>query len=118
VKANYPMSFVGTPAGAREGGKVFKKLRIIRLKGKVADLPDNIEIDITSLELGDTLKVRDIDIPNVEMIDPASTPVVGVARARAAIVATVDSEEIEGEEGEEGAEGSEGSEATAEAKSE
>jgi len=64
------------------------------------------------------LKVRDIDIPNVEMIDPASTPVVGVARARAAIVATVDSEEIEGEEGEEGAEGSEGSEATAEAKSE
>jgi large subunit ribosomal protein L25 len=111
VKVKYPMSFVGTPVGAREGGKVFKKLRIIRLKGKVADMPDTIDIDISPLALGDTLKIRDINIPNIEIIDPEGTPVVGVARARAAIVAEVE----ETEEGEEVEEGAEGEAATAEA---
>ncbi|MBC8344049.1 MAG: 50S ribosomal protein L25 [Bacteroidetes bacterium] len=114
VKAKYPMSFNGTPEGAKEGGKVFKKLRIITLKGKVAELPDTVDIDITALELGDTLKISDIHIPNVEIIDPASTPVVGVARARAALVTEVEVEEgeegVEGEE--EGVEGAEGDEVT------
>lgn len=102
VKVKYPMSFTGTPVGAREGGKVFKKMRIINLMGKVKDMPDTIDIDITSLNLGDTLKVRDINIPNIEIKDPAGTPVVGVARSRAAVAAV--SAEEEGEVVEEGAE--------------
>ncbi|MFC2114086.1 50S ribosomal protein L25 [Bacteroidota bacterium] len=107
VKVKYPLNFIGTPVGSRQGGKVFKKMRIIRLKGRVADLPDQLDIDITPLELGDTLKVRDIDIPNIEIQESGSTPIVGVARSRAAIAAAIEAEEEAAEAAEAAAEAAE-----------
>ena len=96
VKVSYPILFTGTPEGAKQGGKVFKKMRKMRLKGKISDLPESMIVDITKLKLGDILKVRDIIIPNIEILEAAGTPIVSVVRSRVSdteLVITTDDEE-------------------------
>lgn len=101
VNINYPVQVVGLPIGVRQGGKLFKKLRHLRLKGKISDMPDKVEVDVSDLDIGNTLKVKDIQIPNIQIIDSLSTPVISVARLRVIEEAVV-------------AEGAEGAEGTAE----
>ncbi|MEA3494531.1 MAG: 50S ribosomal protein L25 [Bacteroidota bacterium] len=117
IKIYYPISLVGTPLGITEGGKVFRKLRKIRLKGKVSDLPETLEINIEHLKLGDTLKIGEIEIPNIEVLASDNTPVVGVSIPKLVELPEVgeegltdeELEEGEGEEGDkEGEEGEEG----------
>lgn len=107
IKIWYPIHFTGTAEGTMEGGKVYKKLRKIQLKASVSALPEELTVDISPLKIGDTLKINDLDIPGVEILTQATTPIVSVAKARAVVeeVVTIEGEEEgEGEEGEEKAE--------------
>lgn len=82
IKINYPIQVVGSPIGVRQGGRLFKKLRHLQLKGKIADMPDKIEVDVSDLDIGDSLKVKDIKVPNIQILDPESTSIISVARIR------------------------------------
>lgn len=96
IKIWYPIHFVGTAAGIMQGGKLFKRMRKIRVKGKVSDLPNTLEINISSLNVGENLKIRDISIPNVEILIPEATPIASVTRPRGA-AALIEEEEGETE---------------------
>jgi len=65
-----------------------------------------LEIDITDLLIGDSTKIRDLELDKLALLDPANSVIVRVRTARVI-------EEVVEEE-EEGAEGAEGAEATAE----
>lgn len=79
MKLELPIRFIGTAAGAREGGKFVKKLRSLKVKGFAKDMPDAIEIDIADLGLGKSIKVRDIVPANgVEIINAPAIPVATV----------------------------------------
>ena len=85
-------------------------------------MPDVLEIDITDLDIGSSLKVRDIQFSDLEMLDPPQAMVVGVVSSRIAakgmtIEEPIKEEEVEAEAEGEG-EGEEGAEAGAEAGSE
>lgn len=97
IKIEFPINFVGTPIGARQGGKVFKKLRKLHLKGKISELPDQIDIDISELDLGDMIKVKDLDLPDIEIMDQSTTPLVSVAIPRVIEEVVVEEEEEEEE---------------------
>ena len=80
-------------------------MRRIRLKGKVSDMPEVLDFDISHLDIGEMLKIRDIKIPNIEILEAETTPLVSVNRPRVAVL-TEEGEEDEDEEGtEEGEEG-------------
>ena len=83
VKMIYPIKFKGSPVGTRAGGKLFKKMRTLHLKGKVADLPEDLVLDISNLNLGDSIKVRDIKLPNIHIMDNESATIVTVSKTRA-----------------------------------
>lgn len=104
-----PINISGTSKGVLAGGKLRIKKRYIKVKGIAEELPEKLDIDITPLKIGDSLKVRDLKYDGIELLDPESAVVVGIATSR---VATM-SEDEEGEESEEGSE-----ESTEEAKSE
>ena len=88
---------------------IFREIkRKLRIKALPTNLPDNIEIDISELNIGDKVYITELFNENYEFLHPDNTVVCQVRRARAALV--VETEEGEGEEGEEGAE--EGSEGT------
>ena len=70
-------------------------------------IPASIEVDVTALELGDSIRVEELSaIEGVEFLDDPDTVIATVAIPRA----VVEEEPEEGLEGEEGAEGDEGAE--------
>jgi large subunit ribosomal protein L25 len=86
-----PFKVTGTSEGVLQGGRLNKKKRKIRVRGLVEHLPDYIELDITPLKIGDSIKVGDIHIEHLEMLDSARDVVVNVKVTR--VVAPV----VEGE---------------------
>lgn len=73
-----PIRFNGTAQGAREGGKFVKKLRKLKVMAKAAEMPEAIEVDITSLGLGKSIKVRDIAPQGVTIKNAGAIPVATV----------------------------------------
>jgi large subunit ribosomal protein L25 len=78
VKLELPIRFTGNAAGVREGGKFVKKLRSLKVKGLIKDMPDAIEVDISNLVLGKSIKVRDIDTKGIEIMNAGPNPVATV----------------------------------------
>ena len=103
-----PIIFEGNAPGILLGGRLVKKMRKLIVRGYINDMPDNIVVDISELNIADSIKVRDIKFDKLEFLDPMRSEIVGVKTARG--IAEDEEEEGEGEEGEEGAEGAEGEE--------
>ncbi len=107
ISMDIPVKVNGNPIGVKLGGNLQRNKRKLRIKALPTNLPDNIEIDISELNIGDKVYITELFNENYEFLHPDNTVVCQVRRARAALV--VETEEGESEEGEEGAdEGSEG----------
>ena len=108
ISMDIPVKLNGNPIGVKLGGNLQRNKRKLRIKALPTNLPDNLEIDISELNIGDKVYITELLNENYEFLHPDNTVVCQVRRARAALV--VETEEGEGEEGEEGTE--EGSEGT------
>lgn len=73
-----PVKLKGTSKGVTIGGRLFQSVRQMRIKGLPNDLPSLIEINITEMEIGHTIKVKDLDLGNVKSMEPKSTTIVVV----------------------------------------
>lgn len=89
VTIGIPIKVTGTAPGVLRGGKLIKKMRKLVIKALVQHLPDEITVSIDGLEIGDSVKVSDMKQEHVTFLDPASSVIVGVRTARAAVEATV-----------------------------
>lgn len=115
VKIGVPVKLVGMAKGTKAGGKLKVNMRKLRVKTLAADLPDAIEVDITKLGIGDSIKVGQLKRENLEFLDNKSNLIVGIVSTRLAKSAMTlpEDEEEEGEEGgEEGAESAEAAESS------
>jgi len=84
LKAEVPVVCVGTSLGQKEGGKLQQNLRRIKIKTTPENLVNQLTVNIESLELGDAVRVRDIDeLEGVEIMNPGATPVAIVEVPRA-----------------------------------
>jgi large subunit ribosomal protein L25 len=109
IAADVPLVLVGE-AGAvyRAEGTVDQELQFLSIKAKPADLPSHFEVDVTDLEIGDTIRVSDVKLPaGVEIdVDPDSVVVAahaGRAALEEAAVAGAEEEGAEAAVGEAGA---------------
>lgn len=113
IKAQIPIRLTGTAEGAKMGGVVIQKLRRAKVKTTPEKLVDAIELDISSLDLGDSARVRDIiEIEGVEILNYSGSPIASVEVPRSLRSEQSDEEEGEGGTTEEGAEGATAAEAT------
>ncbi len=119
VDAEVSIELTGEPVGVRdEGGIVETVLSVVTVNALVTNIPESIELDISELSIGDSLKVSDLPaLDGVEILDDEEQTVVTVSLPAAAFAE--EEEELEGEEGEEveGEEGEEAGEAGASAES-
>ena len=108
VTMNIPVILKGNAPGVMNGGSLRFTNRKLKVKALPANLPDQIEADISELKIGDKVLISELANDKFTFLHPDNTVVVQVRMARAAVV------EVEvGEEGEEAtAEG--GEEATTE----
>lgn len=85
VKIGLPIKLNGTARGVKAGGKLstpFRRLTVVALPDS---LPDFIEIDITKLRIGQSIRVKDINIEGIKFLDPQNAVVVAVRMARGAV---------------------------------
>lgn len=109
VKMNIPVNLVGRAPGVLNGGKLQQIYRKLKVVGYPKDMPDTIEVDINALKIGMAVRVRDISVDGIELLNAPSAVVCSVKMARGAVNADDDDEEEAGEEGAEAAaEGEEG----------
>ena len=103
VKIDIPVNITGLAKGIKMGGKLNKNLRRLKVKGLAKDFPDSITIDVTQLGIGQSIKVSEVSIENLELLDTKSNVVVSVGITRAAKSAADETgeEEDEAVEGEE-----------------
>lgn len=109
-----PVRSTGTSKGVLKGGRLIKKYRKLRIKALPGNLPDEILVDITQLNINDGIKVSDLSRENVTFLDPPTSVVLQVKSAR--VIEPEEDEEAEGTEVAEGAEGAEGAETATEEK--
>lgn len=75
---NIPIKLVGNSKGVKEGGVVQNNMRNLLIKALPKDMPENIEIDITNLGVGDSVKVGDLNIENCTLLDLDVSVIVAV----------------------------------------
>ncbi len=92
-----PVKFKGIAPGVTKGGKLMVKYRKLRVKGEIEKMPEFIEVDISKLEIGQSVKVRDIDIEGLKVVDTPNAVIVQVKMARGAKAAAAAAEEGEEE---------------------
>ncbi len=105
ILAEVSINLVGEAIEVAHGdGVVEQQLFALAVRAKPADIPPSVELDISELTIGSTLKVSDISLPGgVELETDPETSVVAGHPPRVQAVE-------EGAEGAEGAEGVEGAE--------
>lgn len=77
-----PIKTVGTSPGVLLGGKMIKKFRKIRLHGLLKDMPEFVEVNIGNLELEQFVKIADIEVPNIKIVELKQNVVILVSRTR------------------------------------
>ncbi|MBB4080648.1 large subunit ribosomal protein L25 [Lewinella aquimaris] len=84
IKVEVPVTFTGTSPGVRGGGKLQQSVRRIKIKTTPKHLVDSLTLDISKLELGQSIRVRDLDpMEGVEIQNPGGQPIATVEVPRA-----------------------------------
>jgi len=82
VVATLPIKFIGTSIGVKEGGKLITKMKSLKIKALPADLKENIEVDITNLVLNGNIRVEDVKLENIEVLNSPRIPIASVVLTR------------------------------------
>ena len=84
IKVEVPLRFKGVSPGVKLGGKLIQQLRKIKIKTTPEYLVDELKADISKLDLGQALRVREVIVPKgVEIINNGATPVALIEIPRA-----------------------------------
>jgi large subunit ribosomal protein L25 len=74
------LNFVGKAIGVENGGELQHIKREVKVSCLPANLPEFIEIDVSALDIGDSIKVRELQLPDgLTILDPPDAAVVAVA---------------------------------------
>ncbi len=79
-----PVVTHGSPVGVKKGGKLQTKIRRLTVKGLVDDLPDHITLEVTNLELGQSVLIKELNYDKLKFLDPQNAAVVTVRTTREA----------------------------------
>ena len=102
IEAEVPLEAAGTPVGVKTfGGLLEQSLRTLAIECLPGDLPDKITVDVSQLNIGDAIHVRDIQLPH------GVTPKVQLDLTAFSVVAPVAEEEVVAAEAEAAAAGPE-----------
>jgi large subunit ribosomal protein L25 len=121
IQAQVVIELVGESEGTKEGGVLSQVTREINVEALPLEIPERIEVDVSAMELGDTMRLADVaKQEGVTFLDDPEETVLATVTVPTQIVEPEPEEEEleEGEEGEELAEGEEAPEGAAEGEAE
>ena len=77
-----PIKLNGLAVGVRAGGKLTANVRKLKVKAVHSAIPERLEIDVTNLELGKTIKVGELAFEGLELVTSPSVVVCQVQMTR------------------------------------
>lgn len=83
VKVAVPVRLVGNAPGVQKGGKLVTRIRKLRVRGLVDSIPEYIDVDVSNLDLGKSIRVGQIPVSGIDMLEQASNPVASIEIPRA-----------------------------------
>lgn len=113
VTLSVPIHLEGTPIGVTEGGgRIFQPMHILRIRVTPDRIPGVYAIDISELNIGDSLHVRDLELEGITPLDDLSRTIVTIRppKSEEQLTSSLITEEPSEAELEEGAEVEEGAE--------
>ena len=82
IIATIPIKFTGVSVGVKEGGRLITKMKALKIKTLPKYLKENIEVDITNLELNGNIRVEDVKEANYEILNSPRIPIASVVMTR------------------------------------
>jgi len=82
IVATIPLKFTGAAKGVKDGGKLITKMKSLKVKTFPKFLRENIEVDLTNLELNGNVRVEDVKEANYEILNSPRIPVASVVLTR------------------------------------
>lgn len=90
IKMSIPARLVGQAPGVTKGGTLIRKRAALKVYGFPKDMPDHIDVDVSSLDFHHAVKVGDMKLPGLEFLDPKQATIAAVEVPRAAKMAADD----------------------------
>ena len=82
VVATIPIKFTGAAKGVKDGGKLITKMKALKIKTLPKYLKENIEVDLTNLELNGNVRVEDVKEENYEILNSPRIPIASIVLTR------------------------------------
>lgn len=79
-----PINIIGVSEGVKQGGKLQIKMRKIKVNGLLKDMPEVLDIDISKLGIGQSVKMDSLQFKNLTIEEPKSAVVCSVNLTRSA----------------------------------
>ena len=84
ITVGIPVNLVGLAAGVRLGGRMSLSIRQIKVTAPYTRIPEKLDVDVTALEIGKSIKVGSLSYEGLEFATPAEVIVCSVKMTRAA----------------------------------
>lgn len=98
IEIEIPIVFTGKPKGLLKDGFIEQHMRSIMVECLPSQIPEAVEVDITNLDVGDSLHVSDISMPGIRLLEHPDVAIVTVTPPETEAAAPSEMEEETKEE--------------------
>ena len=78
IVVEIPVKVSGVSKGIKDGGKLYQRIKKLKVKTTPEKLVDRIAVDVTNIELGKSIRVGEMKLDGMEILNAAHIPVVSV----------------------------------------
>lgn len=78
IKVELPLVLTGASEGVKRGGKLQQRMRKLKVKALPQELPSQLDVDVTKLGMGKSIRVKHVNFGNIEIITPENLPIATV----------------------------------------
>ena len=98
IQLEVPIKLLGNAVGVKEGGLLQESMHKLSIECLPKDIPQLLELEVTELNIGDSIHVSDLNFENITILNPEDTLVISVVLPKVEIEVE-EVEELEEEEG-------------------
>ena len=87
ISIGIPVNLVGHAQGVRDGGRMNLSIRKLVVKAPYKQIPEKLDIDVTAMTIGKSIKAGELNFDGLEIITPKDVVICSIKMTRAAAAA-------------------------------
>ena len=87
ISIGIPVNLVGHAQGVRDGGRMSLSIRKLVVKAPYKQIPEKLDIDVTAMTIGKSIKAGELNFDGLEIITPKDVVICSIKMTRAAAAA-------------------------------